>query len=92
MRADKFAIVLRVHYFCRESKKTQDYENETVCLCRAAAGGVRKRPSAQKAAETRTEVKHGPEIVLSAPDTVGGATVGQALAAVVRGASTAPSR
>ena len=30
MRADKFAIVLRVHYFCREPKKTQDYENETV--------------------------------------------------------------
>ena len=47
-------------------------------LLLAACGGA---PSAQKAAETRTEVKHGPEIVLSAPDTVGGATVGQALAA-----------
>lgn len=27
-------------------------------------------PSARKAAATKTEVKHGPEIVLAAPDTV----------------------
>ena len=32
-------------------------------------------PSARKAAATKTEVKHGPEIVLAAPDTVGGTSV-----------------
>lgn len=46
-------------------------------LLLAACGGA---PSAQKAAETRTEVKHGPEIALLAPDTVGGATINRALA------------
>ena len=70
----------------RKTMKTKLFACAALLL--AACGGA---PSAQKAAETRTEVKHGPEIVLSAPDTVGGATVGQALAAV-RGASTAPSR
>ena len=37
-------------------------------------------PSARKAAATKTEVKHGPEIVLAAPDTVGGTSVNEALA------------
>ena len=37
-------------------------------------------PSARKAAVTKTEVKHGPEIVLAAPDTVGGTSVNEALA------------
>ena len=37
-------------------------------LLLAACGGA---PSARKAAVTRTEVKHGPEIVLMTPDTVG---------------------
>lgn len=46
-------------------------------LLLAACGGA---PSARKAAVTRTEVKHGPEIVLLTPDTVGGATINQALA------------
>ena len=35
-------------------------------------------PSARKAAATKTEVKHGPEIVLAAPDTVGGTSVNAA--------------
>lgn len=37
-------------------------------------------PSARKAAATKTEVKHGPKIVLAAPDTVGGTSVNEALA------------
>ena len=37
-------------------------------------------PSARKAAATKTEVKHGPEIALVAPDTVGGTSVNEALA------------
>ena len=37
-------------------------------------------PSARKAAATKTEVKHGPEILLAAPDTVGGTSVNEALA------------
>lgn len=36
-------------------------------------------PAAQKAAVTQTEVKHGPEIALVTPDTVGGLTVNEAL-------------
>lgn len=60
----------------RKTMKTKLFACAALLL--AACGGA---PSAQKAAESRTEVKHGPEIVLSAPDTVGGATVGQALAA-----------
>ena len=46
-------------------------------LLLAACGGV---PAAKKAAATKTEVKHGAEIALPAPDTVGGATVNRALA------------
>ena len=37
-------------------------------------------PSAEKAAVTKTEVKHGPEIALVMPDTVGGMSVNEALA------------
>ena len=37
-------------------------------------------PSARKAPVTKTEVKHGPEIALVAPDTVGGVSVNEALA------------
>lgn len=36
-------------------------------------------PAARQGAETKTEVKHGPEIVLAAPDTVGGLSVNEAL-------------
>ena len=91
MRADKFGIVLRVHYFCWEPKKRKTMKTKLfacAALLLAACGGA---PSAQKAAESRTEVKHGPEIVLSAPDTVGGPSV-RRWPPAVRGASTAPIR
>lgn len=36
-------------------------------------------PAARQGAGTKTEVKHGPEIALAAPDTVGGLSVNEAL-------------
>lgn len=42
-----------------------------------ACGGAPSQPEAA----TKTELKHGPEIALVAPDSVGGATINEALAA-----------
>lgn len=55
-------------------------ENETDCLRGAADDGVLRKSVGRKAAATKTEVKHGPEIALVAPDTVGGTSVNEALA------------
>lgn len=55
-------------------------ENETDCLCGAADGGMLRKSVGPKGRGDETEVKHGPEIVLAAPDTVGGTSVNEALA------------
>lgn len=51
----------------------------TTIACAALMTACCGTPAAQQAAVTRTEVKHGPEIALAAPDTVGGLSVNEAL-------------
>ena len=49
-------------------------------LLLASCGGTQTAGEQARVPETKTEVKHGPEIALVAPDTVGGTSVNEALA------------